>query len=58
MGLNESHAHVKSQVLMTISLPTINLNQAYAMNVESQRLNDENISGSTLGDSSLGSTIL
>lgn len=39
MGLNESYAHAKSQVLMQI--PTPNVNQAYAMiiNVESQRVN-------------------
>ena len=39
MGLNESYAHAKIQVLMQI--PTLNINQAYAMiiNVESQRVN-------------------
>jgi len=38
MGLNESYAHARSQVLMQIPVP--NVNQAYAMiiNVESQRM--------------------
>lgn len=39
MGLNESYAHAKSQVLMIVPVPSVN--QAYAMiiNVESQRMN-------------------
>lgn len=58
IGLNESYAHVKSQVLMTKHLPTIS--QAYAMiiNVESQRLNSTTLGGSTLGDSSSRSIAL
>ena len=38
MGLNESYARAKSQVLMQIPVP--NVNQAYTMiiNVESQRV--------------------
>lgn len=45
MGLNESYDHAKSQVLMTVPLPTIN--QAYAMivNVESQRKTMQSFSG-------------
>ncbi|KAH0754407.1 hypothetical protein KY290_024677 [Solanum tuberosum] len=48
MGLNDSYAHVKSQVLMIVPVP--NVNQAYAMiiNVESQRLNSAQISSTSL----------
>ncbi|XP_015080881.1 uncharacterized protein LOC107024413 [Solanum pennellii] len=51
MGLNESYAHTKSQVLMTVPVP--NVNQAYAMilNVESQRLNGGGM-GSSSNDTS------
>ena len=50
MGLNDTYAHAKSQILMIIPVPSVN--QAYAMiiNVESQRLNGIS-TGSSLADS-------
>ena len=50
MGLNESYAHARSQVLMQIPVPSVN--QAYAMiiSVESQRKHGEgNTSSSAEG---------
>lgn len=35
MGLNESNAHVKSQVLMIVPLPNVNQEYAIVLNVES-----------------------
>lgn len=37
MGLNESNAHVRSQVLMIVPLPNVNQEYVIVLNVESQR---------------------
>ena len=39
MGLNESYAHAKSQVLMQIPTPNVNQDFAMIIKVESQRVN-------------------